>query len=53
MTGGKFPIRHVISVRIERASPIFAPSYWFFPERSEGELRRDAYRTYGVQPVTG
>ncbi|MGY8708649.1 pyridoxamine 5'-phosphate oxidase family protein [Bradyrhizobium sp. 18BD] len=53
MTGGKFPIRHVISVRIERASPMLAPSYLFFPERSEEELQNDAYRTYGVQPIRG
>ena len=50
-TGGKFAIRHVISVRIERASPILAPSYRFFPERSEEELQGDAYRAYSVQPV--
>jgi predicted pyridoxine 5'-phosphate oxidase superfamily flavin-nucleotide-binding protein len=53
MTADKFPIRHVISVRIERASPILAPSYLFFPERSEEELQSDAYRTYGVEPMKG
>lgn len=50
-TGGAFPIRHVISVGVERTSPILAPSYLFFPNRSEAELRADAYRTYGVQPI--
>ncbi|MBQ2262075.1 MAG: pyridoxamine 5'-phosphate oxidase family protein [Loktanella sp.] len=50
-TGGVFPIRHVISFTIERTSPILAPSYVFHPERSEAEMRADAYRTYGVQPV--
>lgn len=50
-TGGAFPIRHVISVDIERTSPIRAPSYVLFPDRSEAELRADAYRTYGVQPI--
>ncbi|MBM3605888.1 MAG: pyridoxamine 5'-phosphate oxidase family protein [Alphaproteobacteria bacterium] len=52
MTGGRFPIRHVISVHIARRSAIRAPSYAFFPERSEEELRADAYRTYGVQPIS-
>lgn len=50
-TGGVFPIRHVISVDVGRTSPILAPSYVLFPDRSEEELRTDAYRTYGVQPV--
>lgn len=51
MTGGNFPIRHVISVGVERVSPILAPSYIFFPDRNEREMQEDAYRTYGVQPV--
>ncbi|SFO97389.1 hypothetical protein SAMN05216330_105183 [Bradyrhizobium sp. Ghvi] len=51
MSGSKFAIRHVISVRVERVSPILAPSYRFYPERSEEELQRDAYRAYGVQPA--
>lgn len=53
MTGGRFPIRHVIRVRVERASAIRAPSYAFFPDRSEEELQADAYRSYGVQPLSG
>ncbi|WP_410217626.1 pyridoxamine 5'-phosphate oxidase family protein [Paracoccus sp. (in: a-proteobacteria)] len=52
MTAGRFPIRHVISVRIERRSDIRAPSYAFFSGRSEEELQADAYRTYGVQPIS-
>ncbi|WP_170848921.1 pyridoxamine 5'-phosphate oxidase family protein [Paracoccus aminovorans] len=51
MTGGSFPIRHVIAVRVERSAPILAPSYTFYPERSEADLRADAYRTYGVRPL--
>ncbi|MEI4234848.1 pyridoxamine 5'-phosphate oxidase family protein [Roseovarius sp. D22-M7] len=50
-TGGAFPIRHVISICVERSSPILAPSYVFYPDRSEAELRADACRTYGVQPI--
>lgn len=53
MTGGRFPIRHVISVDIERVSAIRAPSYAFFPNRSAEELQADACRTYGVQPISG
>ncbi|MGO4854792.1 pyridoxamine 5'-phosphate oxidase family protein [Phaeovulum sp. W22_SRMD_FR3] len=51
MAGGHFPIRHVISVHVTRRSPILAPSYTFFPTRSEAEMRADAYRSYGVQPA--
>lgn len=52
MTGGRFSIRHVIFVRIERRTVIRAPSYAFFPGQSEEELQADAYRTYGVQPIS-
>lgn len=51
MAGENFPIRHVISVTITRISPILAPSYRLFPERTEGEMMEDAYRTYGVRPI--
>lgn len=51
LTGGQFPIRHVISVLVERTSPILAPSYVFYPNRTEAELRADACRSYQVQPV--
>ncbi|MTH33646.1 pyridoxamine 5'-phosphate oxidase family protein [Paracoccus limosus] len=50
-TGGAFPIRHMISVNVERSSPILAPSYLLFPDRSEAELRTNAYRSYGVRPI--
>ena len=52
MTGGAFRVRNVISVKVERISPIFSPSYVFYPDRDEVEIRADAYRTYGVQPVS-
>ncbi|MCF1467440.1 pyridoxamine 5'-phosphate oxidase family protein [Agrobacterium vitis] len=51
-TDGAFPIRHVISVSVERTSPILAPSYVFYPDRGEAAMRADAYRTYGVQPIS-
>lgn len=51
MVGDSFRIRNVISVRIERRSPIVAPSYVFHPGRTEAELQSDAYRTYGVRPL--
>ncbi|MFC4214882.1 pyridoxamine 5'-phosphate oxidase family protein [Pseudophaeobacter arcticus] len=50
MTGEAFPIRNVILVHISRRSPILAPSYLFYPDRSEAELRADAYASYGVAP---
>lgn len=49
--GEAFQLRHVILVRAARISRILAPSYAVFPERSEDELMRIAYRTYGVQPL--
>ena len=51
MAGQDFPIRHVISIRIERVSRIWAPSYALFPERTELERMEIAFSTYGVAPV--
>lgn len=51
LTEGKFPIRHVIAVQIERVSPILAPSYRHYPDRSEADMLRNAYQTYGVRPA--
>lgn len=51
LTEGKFPIRHVIAVQIERVSPILAPSYRHYPDCSEAEMMQSAYRTYGVAPT--
>lgn len=51
MTGGKFSVRHVICVQVERTSPIVAPSYFFYPERTVTDMRADAYSTYGVRPL--
>lgn len=48
--GTDFPIRHVILVNIKHVARIRAPSYLFFPDRTEEERMRDAYRTYGVRP---
>lgn len=51
MAGSDFPIRNIISVKIESVSRIWAPSYKLFPERSEDERMQSAYETYGVRPV--
>lgn len=51
-TAGAFPIRHVISVNVQRTSVILAPSYVLLPDLSESELCADAHRTYGVQPIS-
>ncbi|MCJ8521612.1 putative pyridoxine 5'-phosphate oxidase superfamily flavin-nucleotide-binding protein [Pseudorhizobium tarimense] len=51
MAGGDFPIRHVISIGIERVSRIWAPSYSLFPERTEQERMQSAYSAYGVTPI--
>jgi uncharacterized protein len=51
MAGDAFPIRHVISIQIERISRIWAPSYALFPDRTEEDRMKSAYDTYGVAPV--
>lgn len=51
--GPEFRIRHIILVSIERVARIKAPSYVLYPDRTEGEMMRDAYRSYGVEPVYG
>jgi len=48
---GAFTIRNVILVTIERVSRIRAPSYTFYPDRTEEMLMASAYAQYGVQPV--
>jgi predicted pyridoxine 5'-phosphate oxidase superfamily flavin-nucleotide-binding protein len=51
MAGDDFPIRNVISIEVGRISRIWAPSYSVFPDRSETDQMRSAYRTYGVLPA--
>ena len=53
MAGPDFPVRHVISIKVERLSRIWAPSYRIFPDRSEEERMREVYANYGVAPVEG
>lgn len=53
MAGADFPIRHVISIKVERISRIWAPSYRLFPDRTEEDRMQSAYDTYGVVPVQG
>lgn len=51
MAGPDFSIRHVISIRAEQISRIWAPSYRIFPDRTEEERMRAVYANYGVAPV--
>ncbi|PKR88305.1 flavin-nucleotide-binding protein [Pleomorphomonas diazotrophica] len=51
MAGADYPIRHVISIKVERVSRIWAPSYRLFPDRTEEERMRAVYANYGVTPV--
>jgi len=50
--GSSFEIRHVIHVQVERVHRIWAPSYSIFPARSEEDRMEEAYRTYGVRPLS-
>ena len=51
LAGPDFPIRHVISIAVDRIARIWAPSYHLFPERTEAERVQNAYETYGVTPA--
>lgn len=51
MVGNDFPIHHIISIQIKRASRIWAPSYSLFPDRTDEERMQSAYKTYGVIPT--
>lgn len=53
MVGDRFRIQNIIEVTMTRVSRIRAPSYQFYPERTEQEIMQDAYRTYGVTPSRG
>ena len=49
MAGPDFPIRNVIEVTVSRIARIRAPSYTFFPERTETEHIARTQATYGVR----
>ncbi|HEX5534560.1 MAG TPA: pyridoxamine 5'-phosphate oxidase family protein [Actinomycetales bacterium] len=49
--GPDFTIRRVISVSIDRVSPIIAPSYWVRPDMDADTRRAGVFATYGVRPV--
>ncbi|GAB1364123.1 pyridoxamine 5'-phosphate oxidase family protein [Rhodobacter sp.] len=48
MTGGAYPIRHVIAVSVTRMAPILAPSYALFPERPVAQRIAEARAAYGL-----
>lgn len=49
MAGPRFPIRHVIHMRITRHTRIIAPSYRYNPELSQEERIAIAMHRYGVR----
>lgn len=51
MAGPEFKVRGVVVVEAIRATPIVAPSYRLYPDRTEAEQIRNAFRTYGVRAV--
>lgn len=46
----KFEIKSVINIKVNKVSPIIAPSYWAFPNTTESSLINQAMNTYGVSP---
>jgi uncharacterized protein len=51
MAGTAFTVRRVISVTVERVSPIIAPSYWVRTDQDDATRRAGALATYGVRPL--
>ena len=48
MTNDKFPITKVISISVQSAKKIWAPSYQFFPDTTEKEQIEAAKKSYGI-----
>lgn len=48
MTGGAYPIRHVITVEAAKLAPILAPSYALYPERTVAARMAEARAAYGL-----
>lgn len=50
-SGGEgFPIKGIIQVEVTSVSPIIAPSYWLFPDKTtEATQIEQSLNTYGVQ----
>lgn len=48
ITKGQFPFRSIIQIRVDKISPIIAPSYFLFPEISEQDQIENAKKTYGI-----
>ncbi len=50
--GTAFRVRHLLVLDVAAALPILAPSYRFYPERSQADRDAAAYAAYGVTPVS-
>lgn len=48
MTGGNFPFKTIIEIRITEAKPIVAPKYVLYPETTEEEQTINAKKAYGL-----
>ncbi len=48
MTGGNFPIRSIIKIKIEKSKRILAPRYFLYPDTTEEQQIESALETYGV-----
>lgn len=48
MTGGLFPIKAVIKIRVTHIKSIIAPSYWLNPSSSEAEHIEEAKKQYNL-----
>ena len=52
MAGEAFPVQALIKIDVEKVSPILAPSYMFYPEKTtEKEQIEEALATYGVKDL--
>lgn len=48
ITGNKYPVNGIISIKINDIKPILAPSYFLYPDLTEEEQIESAHKTYGV-----
>jgi predicted pyridoxine 5'-phosphate oxidase superfamily flavin-nucleotide-binding protein len=49
MAGGRFVVRGVIELTVDRVEPIVAPSYRFYPETDEATQIRSAWQQYAAR----
>jgi hypothetical protein len=47
----EYPIQSVIEIEVTKVDPIYAPSYFLYPGRTEEFRIQNAMETYKVRPI--